>query len=188
MLRERRFIGSLILRMQPETELAPVWERGASGMRIIGARLDRIAGIEVLHDRRLPGARVTIDHVAIGPGGVYVVAAKIARGVVRPRPAGLGRHESRVFVGNNDQTKLITKMRIRVDAIGRVLRGTPIPVTAALCFVDAQWPIPARPFELHGVWVGWPDALPDLVGRPGLLDADAMRATAELLDRRLAPS
>jgi hypothetical protein len=56
-----------------------------------------------------------------------------------------------------------------------------------VCFVDAQWPAPARPFDLRGVWIGWPDALPDLVCRPGLLDADAMRATAELLDARLTP-
>jgi Nuclease-related domain len=187
-LRERRFIGSLILRLQPEPQLAQVWERGASGERIVGARLDRIAGIEVLHDRRTPEARVSIDHVAIGPGGVYVVAAKLSRGIVRPRPAGLGRREQRVFVGANDQTKLIAKVRAQADAIGRALRGTPIPVTAAVCFVDAQWPIPARPFELRGVWIGWPDSLPDLVGRPGLLDAEAMRATAEVLDRRLAPS
>ena len=45
------------------------WEQGASGERIVGARLDRIDGIEVLHDRRVPGTRATIDHIAIGPGG-----------------------------------------------------------------------------------------------------------------------
>ncbi|MDQ1535255.1 MAG: hypothetical protein QOF28_3016, partial [Actinomycetota bacterium] len=79
------------------------------------------------------------------------------------------------------------KIRNQVDAITRALRETPILVTAAVCFVDAQWPAPARPFDLRGVWIGWPDALPDLVCRPGLLDADAMRATAELLDARLTP-
>jgi hypothetical protein len=93
-----------------------------------------------------------------------------------------------VFVGNTDQTKVIAKMHTQVDAIAKTLRGTPIPVSAALCFVEAQWPIPARPFELHGVWVGWPDALPDHVAQPGLLDADAMKATAALLERRLARS
>lgn len=189
MLRERRFIGSLILRMQPEPERTRVWERGASGERIVGARLDRIAGIEVLHDRQIPGARANIDHVAIGPGGVYVVAAKLARGIVKHRPpGGLGRRDRRVFVGDKDQTKLVAKMAIQVDAISRALRETPIPVTAAVCFVDAKWPTPARPFDLHGVWIGWPDALPDLVSRPGLLDAGAMRATAEMLDARLTPS
>jgi hypothetical protein len=165
-----------------------VWERGASGERIVGARLDRIAGIEVLHDRQIPGTRAGIDHVAIGPGGVYVVAAKLSRGVVRHRPAGgFGRREWRVFVGDKDQTKLVAKMGNQVDAITRALRETPILVTAAVCLVDAQWPAPARPFDLRGVWIGWPDALADLVCRPGLLDADAMRATAELLDARLTP-
>jgi hypothetical protein len=75
-------------------------------------------------------------------------------------------------------------MGSQVNAITRALCQTPIPVTAALCFVDAQSPLPADPFMLNGVWVGWPDALPDLVGRPGLLDAEAMEATAGLLDAR----
>jgi hypothetical protein len=166
-----------------------VWERGASGERIVGAHLDRIAGIEVLHDLQIPRARTKIDHIAIGRGGVYVVAAKLARGIVTHRPAsGFGRRDRRVFVGEKDQTKLVAKMRNRVDAISRALRDTPIPVTAAVCLVDARWPTPARPFELHGVWIGWPDALSDLVSRPGLLDAEAMRATAAVLDARLAPS
>ncbi|MDQ1532871.1 MAG: hypothetical protein QOF28_632, partial [Actinomycetota bacterium] len=107
-----------------------VWERGASGERIVGARLDRIGGIEVLHDRQIPGTRAGIDHVAIGPGGVYVVAAKLSRGIVRHRPAGgLGRREWRVFVGDKDQTKLVAKMGTQVDAITRALRETPILVT-----------------------------------------------------------
>jgi hypothetical protein len=189
-LRER-FIGPLILRLQPEAGRARVWERGASGERIVGARLDRIAGITVLHDRRIPGGRANIDHIAIAPGGVYVVAAKLCRGVVKHRPAarvGRRRREQRVFVGDREQTKLVAKLGSQVDSISRALRETPIAVTGAVCFVDAHWPIPARPFEAHGVWIGWPDALPDLVGGPGLLDAEAMRATTALLEGRLARS
>jgi hypothetical protein len=185
-LRERRFIGSLILRMQEEPARIRAWEQGASGERIVGARLDKIEGIEVLHDRRVPGTRANIDHIAIGPGGVYVIDAKLYGGVVERR--GLGgflRHERRLVTGGHDQAKLVAKMTARVNAIARALCETPIPVAAAVCFVDARWPSAARPFMLNGVWVGWPEALPDLVSRPGLLDAEAMKTTARLLDARL---
>jgi len=165
-----------------------VWERGASSERIVGARLDRIDGIEVLHDRQIPGTRTCIDHIAIGPGGVYVIGTKFA-GVGRHRGrSGYVRHESRLVIDGQDQTKLVAKIGNQVGAITRVLRETPIPVAAALCFVDAHWPVPARPFMLHDVWIGWPDALPDLVKRAGFLDAEAMRATAQVLDARLPRS
>lgn len=184
-LRERRFIGSLILRLQAEPEPARVWEQGASSERIVGARLDRIDGIEVLHDRQIPGTRANIDHIAVGPGGVYVIGTKFS-GVGKHRgPSGLLRHDRRLVVGGQDQTKLVAKIGNQVGAITRILRETPIPVTAALCFVEAQWPAPARPFMLHGVWVGWPDALPDLVKQPGFLDSEAMQTTARMLDARL---
>lgn len=137
----------------------------------------------MLHDRRIPGTLANIDHIAIGPGGVYVIAAKRSAGLVKQRE--MFRRDRRLFVGGLDHTNVAAKMGNQVGAIARALRETPIPVVAALCFVDAQWSSPARPFVLNGVWIGWPDVLPDLVGRPGLLDAEAMAATARMLDARL---
>jgi Nuclease-related domain len=188
-LRERRFIGSMITRMQDESPTVRAWERGASGERIVGARLDRIEGIEVLHDRRVHGTRATIDHIAVGPGGVYIIDAKLYGTMVKHRGVGkILRNDRRVRISGHDETLLVAKIGTQVNAIARALFETPIPVTAALCFVDAQWPLPAEPFMLNGVWVGWPDALPELVGRPGLLDAEAMKTTARLLDTRLSVS
>jgi Nuclease-related domain len=162
------------------------WERGASGERIVGARLERIDGIELLHDRRIPGTRATIDHIAVGPGGVYVVDAKLYGTMVKPRGLGRFRHVDRRFwIRGHDESQLVAKVGVQVNALTRALNEAPIPVTPALCFVDAQWPLPAEPFMLNGVWVGWPDVLPDLVNRPGLLDTAAIRTTARLLDARL---
>jgi hypothetical protein len=75
-----------------------------------------------------------------------------------------------------------------VSAIARALGATPIPVVPALCFVAADGTTKSEPFTLDGVWVGAPESLPDLVARPGLLDGEAMRATARLLNRRLPRS
>ena len=179
----------MILPLPDEPPAVRAWERGASGERIVGARLDRIAGIEVLHDRLIPGSRTSIDHIAIGPGGVYVIDAKLHGTMVKHRGVGKIRRDARrAWINGRDETLLVAKIGVQVNAITRALFETPIPVTAALCFVDAEWPMPAEPFMLHGVWVGWPDALPDLVGRPGLLDPEAMRTTAALLNPRLPVS
>jgi Nuclease-related domain len=184
-LRERRFIGSLLPRVQNQPARPRAWEDGASGERIVGARLDKIDGIEVLHDRGIAGTRSIIDHIAVGPGGVYVIDAKLYGAMVKHRAGPPSHHDRRVSIDDRDQAKLVAKMGSQVSAITRVLSETPIPVTPALCYVDAQWPVPAQPFMLDGVWVGWPEALPDLVTRPGLLDMTAITAARRLLDSRL---
>ena len=188
LLRERRFIGSLLLKLQDDPLRTRAWERGASGERIVGARLDKLDGIAVLHDRRIPGTRTDIDHIAIGPGGVYVIDAKLYGGMVRHRRADHLRRDRRVSIEGDERAKLVARMRTQVSAITRALVETPIPVTAAICFVDAEWPEPARPFTLDGIWVGWPEVLPDLVTRPGLLDDHAMATAGGLLDSRLPPA
>jgi hypothetical protein len=189
MLRELPSNRPFILRLQPEPHPERVWEQGASSERIVGARLGRIVGIELLHDRQIPGTRANIDHIAIGPGGVYVIGTKFAGGA-RHRDSNRfpGSDPRLLLIGGQDQTKLVTKIGNQVGAITRVLRETPIPVTPALCVVGARWPVPAQSFVRRSVWVGWPEALAELVRRPGLLDAEAMRTTARLLDARLPRS
>jgi hypothetical protein len=178
--------GAFIVRLPDQRWHLRAWEQGASGERIVGARLDKIDGIEVLHDRRIPGTRTGIDHIAVGPGGVYVIDAKLYGGMDKHRGViGLLREHRRLLTGSHDQTKLVAKLRNQVNAITRALAETPIVVTAALCVVDAHPPLPDRPFMLDGAWIGWPDALPDLVTRPGLLDAEAMWETARMLESRL---
>lgn len=49
---------------------------GAEGERLTGRVLDKLDGYVVLHDRRISGSRANIDHVAIGPGGVFVIETK----------------------------------------------------------------------------------------------------------------
>lgn len=58
------------------------WRRGADGERRTATYLKPLeqVGFIVLHDRRVPGSRANIDHVAIGPTGVWVVETKSWRG------------------------------------------------------------------------------------------------------------
>jgi hypothetical protein len=196
------------------------WEQGASVERIVGAWLDRIPGIEVLHDRRLVarrsrmkgetqtvgafganptrhapdraprvGATLRIDHLAISPGGVFVVDAKLSgwrlgpvelRHSTRPRPA------ERSERAEEEHEKLLARIATQARAVARLLADAPVPVAPALCLVDARGAEVLRSVVLDGVWVGTPPALPELLGHAGLLDGEAMRTVAARLDARLA--
>src|SRR5260221_14202525 len=68
-----------IIRMPRE---ARQWSTGAKGERKAGQELDslRRRDFVLLHDRRIPGERANIDHVAIGPQGVFVIESKYLTG------------------------------------------------------------------------------------------------------------
>ncbi len=66
---------------------AALWEQGAAGEVEVARALAALpTGWVVLHDLTWPGrARANIDHVAIGPGGVFVVDAKNWTGSIEVR-------------------------------------------------------------------------------------------------------
>jgi hypothetical protein len=59
------------------------WGIGADGERRTARDLDRLGpGYHVLHDLRLPGSRANIDHLVIGPTGVFTVETKHRKATV----------------------------------------------------------------------------------------------------------
>jgi hypothetical protein len=52
-----------------------------------------------------------------------------------------------------------------------------VPVNAALCFVDADWPLMGGAFSTRGVYVLWPKRLAKLLAeaRAGEVDVAAVR-------------
>jgi hypothetical protein len=62
------------------------WLRGASGEVATAAQLARLPRRwVVLHDCAVPGSRANIDHLVIGPTGVWVVDTKTTRARLRIR-------------------------------------------------------------------------------------------------------
>ncbi len=57
---------------------AEQWEKGAEGETHTAAALERLgAGWICWHDLKWPGRRLAnIDHLAIGPGGIFVIDSK----------------------------------------------------------------------------------------------------------------
>jgi hypothetical protein len=81
------------LRFRPSAD-AVAWRRGAAGERRTARLLDPLerAGWAVLHDLALPGSRANIDHLVIGPGGVFVIDSKYYRGRLQLDGCGLLWH------------------------------------------------------------------------------------------------
>lgn len=61
------------------------WRRGAEGERLTAALLERLPQRRwiVLHDRALGAGRSNVDHLVVGPTGVWLVDSKSYRGRVR---------------------------------------------------------------------------------------------------------
>ena len=159
---------------------------------MLGAVLEKIQDervVVVLHDRRIPGTRTNIDHIAVTrSGAVWAIDAKNYSGKVqRIDKGGWFSTDPRLYVGRRDCTKLVHGMAKQVDAIraglgNAVIREFNVEVRAALCFVSAEWSLFAKPFGLGGVWVGWPKALVDRLREPGELTQDQV----EFLSRSVA--
>ena len=71
-------IGKLVLALSDEPQRVRSWSKGAVGEEALGAQLSKLTSerLVILHDRRVPGSRANIDHIAITPGGVPVIDAK----------------------------------------------------------------------------------------------------------------
>ena len=155
-------LGGLILAVTDEPQSTKAWDTGAIGEERLGQKLNELASdtLRILHDRRIPGTRANIDHIAVTPTGVHVIdpkryagrpTMKIEGGVLRPRT-------EKLLVGGRDRTKLVDGVIKQVDLV-RTILGVEIPVTGVLCFIDADWPLIGGSFTTRGVEVVWPKKL-----------------------------
>jgi hypothetical protein len=183
-------LGGLILALTEDPQSTRAWAKGAEGERRVGAALDALdsAGVIALHDRRIPGSRANIDHIAVGPAGVWVIDAKRYKGVVaRKDVGGWFKTDVRLFVGRRDCSRLVTAMAKQVDTVRTALgaKFAPVAVRSVLCFVDAEWRLFAKPFELQGVTIAGPNATARLVSSGDTHQPEDITRIAEHLARRL---
>jgi hypothetical protein len=109
------------LRFRP-SEQARTWRRGAHGERHTAHQLDRLTcdGYVVLHDLAVPGnTSANVDHLVIGPTGVFVIDSKQWTGNVHQSADGLAWHHHYRL----DRT--LATVRWEAEAVGRLL-GTRI--------------------------------------------------------------
>ncbi|WP_246136339.1 nuclease-related domain-containing protein [Leekyejoonella antrihumi] len=170
-------MGGLILAVSDERQSTKAWDRGAVGEEKLGSRLNELASetLRLLHDRRIPGGRANIDHLAVTPTGIYVIDAKKYRGRPHLRTEGglVRPRVERLLVGSRDRTKLVDGVLKHVDVVRRVL-GDDLPVHGVLCFVDADWPMIGGAFTTRGVQALWPKKLYPKLQAAGPLAVDSL--------------
>jgi hypothetical protein len=172
-------LGGMAVALSDEKQSTTAWAKGAVGEERLGTRLDSLVcdSIAVLHDRRIPGTKANIDHIVITRAGIWVIDAKrykgrpelkVEGGLLRPRV-------ERVVVGRRDCTKLVDGVLKQVGLVSD-LAGD-VPVTGALCFVDAEWPLIGGAFTTRGVHVLWPKRLARLLAESveGAVDVATLR-------------
>jgi hypothetical protein len=147
----------------------------------VAIHLDAIEGVASVHDRAIPGSRAVIDHIAIGPSGVYVIDTTTHHGSVE-------RRAGRLIVDERDRTDLAIAMSHRVGAVSAALSDLRLPISRALCFVGGEWPPTMLPFMLRGVWIGFPVQLYRLVAQPGVLQPRDIETALGLLEAQLPPA
>jgi Nuclease-related domain len=118
------------LRFRP-SEQARTWQRGAQGERQTARLLDRLTrdGFVVFHDLAVPDSRANIDHMVIGPSGVFIIDSKQWTGSVYQSSDG--------FVWHNHYRldRTLETVRWEATVIGRIL-GT--RAVALLCVHGAH--------------------------------------------------
>jgi len=185
-------LGGLIHALTDDPQSTRAWDTGALGEERLGSRLNELSSehLLVLHDRRVPGTRANIDHLAVSPTGVYVIDAKKYAG--RPHveaEGGLFRPRvEKLLVGNRNCTKLVDAVLGQVEVVRAALGGAHVPVHAVLCFVDADWPMFGGAFSLRDVAVLWPRRLYTRLQAAGPIDVEAIDTTHRMLASALPPA
>lgn len=196
LLKERRpVLGRVQIFMAgPPTE-GESWSKGGVGEKKLGAAFDAMVdkGILTLHDRQIPGSQANIDHMVVAPTGIWIIDAKRYKGLVaKVDKGGIFRTDLRLTVGGRDRTSLADGVARQVDHVMRALLGTPheqVPLHGALCFVDAEFRLFAKPFEIRGVLVTWGKALGErLVDQDGPVEATQRGALHRHLSQAFRPA
>jgi hypothetical protein len=184
-------IGGLLLALFDEPQSTQAWRKGGVGEQRVGDRFAKSGdAVIVLHDRCVPRSRANIDHVVIGPSGVFVVDTKRYAGAkigLRRSGGFLSPSREQLMVRGRDQTKMVEAMAWQVSAVRTALAGSPfadVPIGAVLCFVDGELPLSGK-IDIGEVRIRGPKGSARLVTEEGPLDEAAREQIARHLADRL---
>lgn len=187
-------IGGALLAIAGEPQHQRAWKQGAAGERAVAKRLAKLEpkGVLALYDRRVPGSRANIDHIAVGPAGVFVIDAKRWSGNVEVRDvSGLFQPtDKRLYAGGRDRSKAVAGVVKQIDVVRAALDGLPpVPVHGMLAISGAEFALlDIRGFELDGVRIGNLDNMIGMLRADGPLAQTTRHAIIDRLAERLPPA
>jgi hypothetical protein len=123
------------LRFRPSPD-ANAWQRGAMGERRTARLLSQLErhGWAVLHDLAVPGSRANLDHLVIGPGGVFVIDSKQYRGRLHLDPTG------RLWHGRYPLGPALQAVSFEADQAAQVLPDPGVVVRPIMAIHGARVP------------------------------------------------
>jgi hypothetical protein len=123
------------LRFQPSPG-AIAWRRGAAGERRTARLLGPLErhGWAILHDLAVPGSRANLDHLVIGPGGVFVIDSKQYRGRLQLDPFG------RLWHGRYPLAPALDAVSFEADQAAQILTDPDVVVVPIVAVHGAQVP------------------------------------------------
>jgi hypothetical protein len=170
------------LRFRPSPETR-AWARGAAGERHVARLLAPLEahGWTVLHDLRVPRSHANIDHLVIGPPGVFVVDAKHYSG-----PLYLS-HDGGLWHGRYPLAAALSATRWEADKVHATLGAPDVDVVPIVAVVGA--PVPFGQVSVHGVPVVAAHTLPGMLrALPPVLAPERATWAASQLQARLRPA
>jgi hypothetical protein len=195
--RERRVreahphLGGLLLACNREPQHQKAFRQGEQGEIDVAASIEKavekVGGV-VLHNRRMPGERGDIDHIAIVPSGIYVIDTKAVMGKVEIRSRWF--KPPRLFIGGRDRTNYLDGLDRQMKAVRHALRITEYgsaPVQAVLCFTRAQLPV-LRTVEMRGHLLLYRKALAKRLTASGPLQSEHRAELGASLTAALHPA
>jgi hypothetical protein len=180
--------GGLFLWLTDAPQHEVAFKAGELGEAAVGESLERRTAegpAAILHDRRMPGGRGNIDHVAVAPTGVYVIDAKAHSGSVRIESPLFG--SAKLRIAGRDRTKLIDGLDRQVTAVRAALdrSGHPhVPIQGVLCFTTADLPL-LRTLKMRGHLLLYRKALAKRLNEEGPIGPDEIASIASSLLQHL---
>jgi hypothetical protein len=161
------------LRFRPSPE-AVAWRRGAVGERRTARRLAALErqGWAVLHDLAVPRSRANIDHLVIGPGGVFVIDSKHYRGRLQLDPTG------RLWHGRYPLAPALRAVSFEAAQAALVLTDPDVVVVPVMAVHGAQ--VPWGKVVMDGVPVVTARRLPSMLrSLPAVLGPERVATLAD---------
>jgi hypothetical protein len=129
-------------------------------------------GWAVLHDLAVPGSTANIDHLAIGPGGVFVIDSKQYRGRLQLDPTG------RLWHGRYPLAPTLRAVSFEADQAAQVLPDPGVVVVPIVAVHGAR--VPWGNVVVDGVPVVTARRLPSMLRQlPAVLGPERVATVAD---------
>lgn len=160
------------------------WGIGAAGESKVGRRLEKLpSDYKVFHDRKIPGSKANIDHIVVGPTGVFAIETKNVAGKV-----ALVNGELRVAGRRKAFGEQAWREAVAVQGVlAPVLVSLALDVKPILCFTKAD--LPSGSPKTEGVPLLYPKGAVRAIksGQPRL-SAEQVARLSSMVEQLLAPA